>query len=536
MSSWLIVAALLSLFVVARGLRRSHRDLRAWLGHDGFRRRRSLRALALIAAAALLGTAFLRAAAEPPQLAGAGVDVVLLLDVSRSMGAQDVAPSRLRRAVRSAEQVVLDADGVRLGLVLFAGDAFAALPLTQDRDAVLTYLHAVDTEMISQRGSDLARALGVALRVFDPRSDRPRRIVLLSDGEHRGASLEEAAAQLRANGVRVVSVGFGESNGAPVPGPGGNPLKDERGDDVFSRRSDASFELLAKVTGGGFFVEHRDRPQPAALLPPPSAAEIAAEAPAAGPLRALLLAGLLLLVAELLGSLPPWRRRVPAPAVAALALLALGVQGASWLEEGDRALADGDPRTALGHYRRTERSYGAVPESRVRIGNALYRLGDHDRAAAAFLDALRVLPLEEREQRFTANFNLGDALLAEERYAEARDAFWTAILDRPDSFEAKFNYEWALTRASPEEPPPDLPTPPRQEPETSPGEGEGEGESQTTETRPARSEGPGNAQLSPEEAQRWLDSLEERVESPLRRQIAESLDAQGSRTRGGQGW
>lgn len=534
MNSAVLLGALLALVVVLRGLRRSHRELQAWLGRDRFLGRRNLRALALGSACALLAAAFQLAASEPPQLAGDGIDVVLLLDVSRSMGASDVAPSRLRRAVRTAERLVLETDSARLGLVLFAGDAFAALPLTQDRDAVLTYLRATDTKMISQRGSDLSRGLTVALRVFDPRSDRPRRVVLLSDGEHRGRSLEEAAAQLRANGVRVTSIGFGDAHGGLVPGAGGRPLKDEYGDDVYSRRVDASLELLSTVTGGGFFVEHRDRPSSAALLPPPSSQELVAEPPAVGPLRAMLLAGFVLIVAELLCSLPAWRRGLRAPVVAALATLTLGVQGASWLEDGDRALAKGDARTALSHYRRTERSYGAVPESRLRIGNALYRLGDHDRAAAAYLDALRALPLEKREQRFAANFNLGDALLSKEHYAEARDAFWTAILDRPDSLEAKFNYEWALQRAGPEEPPPDLPTPLTREPDAP--AGEGEGQSLTTETTPTRGEGRTDAQLSPDEAQRWLDSLEERVEAPLRRQIAEALDSEGARARGGQAW
>ena len=183
MNSGLLLGALFALVVVVRGLRRSHRELRAWLGRDRLLARRNLRALALVAACALLVAAFQRAVSEPPQLAGDGVDVVLLLDVSRSMSTSDVAPSRLRRAVRTAERLVLETDSARLGLVLFAGDAFAALPLTQDRDAVLTYLRAADTEMISQRGSDLSRGLTAALRVFDPRSDRPRRIVLLSDGD-----------------------------------------------------------------------------------------------------------------------------------------------------------------------------------------------------------------------------------------------------------------------------------------------------------------------------------------------------------------
>ena len=542
MTTWALLLGGAAALLILRAQLRSHRELTAWLGGDAHLRRRVLRASALAAATALLTVAFVRAAAQPPQLSGDGIDAVLLLDVSRSMAAEDVAPSRLRRAVRTAERLVLEADSTRFGLVLFAGDAFAALPLTQDRDAVSTYVNAIDTEMISQRGSDLARGLNVALRVFDPRSDRPRRIVLLSDGEHRGRSLEEAAANLAANGVQVTAIGFGESG--VVPGPGGRPLKDDHGDEVISRRSDRPLELVANTTGGPFFVEHRDRPDSAALLPAPSARELTAEPPSAGPLRALLVTGLLLLIAELVASLRPFslvpalrdRRRAPVPAVAVISVLAaamLGVQGASWLDDGDRALVEGDPRTALGHYRRTERNYGAVPESRVRIGNALYRLGDHDRAAAAYLDALRVLPLREKTRRFNANFNLGDALLAEERFGEARDAFWTAILDRPDSLEAKFNYEWALERAGPEEPPPELPSPPTGDPDSD--SGDGEGESLQSETMPARAEGRDQGQLSPDEAKRWLDSLEERVEAPLRRQIAQELGS-GAPRRGGQAW
>ncbi|MBW2280031.1 MAG: VWA domain-containing protein [Deltaproteobacteria bacterium] len=543
MTESVVAAGLAVALVMLRGAWRSHLELRHWLGRDRFGRRRALRALALGCASALLITAFLRAAHEPPRLGGAGIDVVIVLDVSRSMGAADVAPSRLRRAVRSAERLALEATSVRLGLVLFAGDAFAALPLTQDRDAVLTYLRALDTEMISQRGSDLARALRVALQVFDPRSDRPRRIVLLSDGEHAGGSLEEAAASLGANGVRVTSIGFGEEHGAPVPGPGGRPLQDERGDEAYSRRSDASFELLAATTGGPFFVEHRDRPPTAALLPPPSAAEQHHEPRSTGPLRALMLGAGILLALELAASLRPAARGSrarlglrPAPAVALVALTLLGVQGAGWLSQGDRTLARGDARGALSLYRRTERNYGAVPESRLRIGNALYRLDERGRAAAAYLDALRALPLEERDQRFAANFNLGDALLGEERWAEARDAFWTAILDRPDSVEAKFNYEWAAERAGPEDLPPDLPMPPQDAPDTRSGEGDGEGETVMSEAVPSPRDGSQQAELSPEEAERWLDSLEERVEAPLRKQIAEQFEPGRPQPPGGQAW
>ena len=192
---------------------RSHRELRAWLGRDELAARRSLRVLLFVSASLLIAFAWMRLAQTPARFTGAGSDVVLLIDVSRSMDTRDTPPSRLRRATRVAERLVQHVSGTRIALVLFAGDAFAAVPLTHDRDALETYLHTLDSELISRPGSDLARALRVAADVFDPRSDRSRALVLLSDGEHAGGDLDAALSYVRRLGVRVVTVGFGTQIG-----------------------------------------------------------------------------------------------------------------------------------------------------------------------------------------------------------------------------------------------------------------------------------------------------------------------------------
>jgi tetratricopeptide (TPR) repeat protein len=227
-----------------------------------------------------------------------------------------------------------------------------------------------------------------------------------------------------------------------------------------------------------------------------------------------------------------------------VALLLLGCPR-TWVEEGDRFFAQDDVQSALSLYRRMERTYGSTPATQIRIGNALYRMLEPDRAAAAYLEALRHLEPHDQQARFVASFNLGNSLLEQKRYTEARDQFWGALRANPDSLEAKFNYEWAAQRSEPFELPP--PPPVRGDPPPgSPGAGDGEAPSEDGSMGPSR---PGSAarertdaerraapQLSEAEARRWLETIEDSIEAPLRRQVADSLGAGPQRRLGGQTW
>jgi Ca-activated chloride channel family protein len=529
---------------------RSRRELSRWLGRDPFAVRRIARALLIAAATGAVAWAWVMAQQMPPRFADGGLDVVMAIDVSRSMDAEDTAPSRLRRALRFAERLVLETEGARMALLIFAGDAYVSLPLTLDRDAHLVYLAALDSDVISNRGSDLNRALSVAADVFDPRSPRPRVLVLMTDGEHEGSSLEDVLLRLRGDGIRVVSVGFGTLQGDIVPGPRGGPLFDRRGNAIISRRGDGILERLAHETGGSYVREFEDAPEPAALLP--SASELASNSttPEPGPFQLLALLALIALLVELWLSTQTrlsWRwawRRAARPATALLTLLLLGCPD-SWVQEGDLLLGEGDPQEALSLYRRHERAYGTHADTQIRIGNALYRLDLPDRSAASYLEALRKLGVEDRDERFVASFNLGNTLLLRERFTEARDPFWTALLERPDSIAAKFNYEWALSHSEPE---PELPpAPPDPENKVS-GSGQGEGGESDEEgeadgmgakgSRQVERELPPRAAptLNPEEARRWLETIEDSMETPLRRQVTEELGAGPLRPPGGQTW
>ncbi|MEE8556862.1 MAG: VWA domain-containing protein [Myxococcota bacterium] len=523
-SAWIVLGIALAAIAIA-GLR-SQRDLRRWLGSVPHRARRWSRSALLAATLVTTALALDGASSQPPPLGGSSIDAVLVVDVSRSMGTRDTPPSRLRRALHFAHRFLERAGGTRIGLVLFAGDAFVALPLTLDRDALDAYLLGIDTELITHRGSDLGRALRAASRVFDPGSSRPRAALLLSDGEHAGPGLEEVLQDLRSLQVHVSTVGFGTPGGGLVPGRGADPLRDSRAEPVRSRRVDSILERIAEETGGRFLLDGAP-PAPEDLVPP---APDPVERDQPSPIPYLALLAVLALTVEMLLS-SRTSRTTPATSTATMAVVALLLVAAGpsgWLVEGDAMLARGEAREALSLYRRIERTSGASPSTQIRIGSALYRLGKLSAASGAFLEALRHLEGEDLEARFVAAFNLGTALLAQERYREARDALWAALVARPDSLETKFNYEWALERLPPQDEP--VAGSPREADPSSDGEAGESGQPTSGEVDRERAE----QRLTQEEAERWLRSLDENPIEPLRRQIASELEGRGRS--GGQAW
>jgi tetratricopeptide (TPR) repeat protein len=216
--------------------------------------------------------------------------------------------------------------------------------------------------------------------------------------------------------------------------------------------------------------------------------------------------------------------------VAILGLLGIG----PWnrLAEGDAYLEQGQAKRALSLYRAYERSSGSTPASRIRVGNALYRLEEPERAALQYQSALRELDPEGRKARFVASFNLGVTYLRLERFGPARDEFWAALRERPGSLEAKFNYEWASERVPPD---PDIPLPP------TPREAEGSAgtdpeQLETESEASAHGRRQGAPSLEEEEAERWLETLRERPGEPLRREIASELGGAPRRPGSGQTW
>ncbi|HKE10920.1 MAG TPA: VWA domain-containing protein, partial [Myxococcota bacterium] len=237
---------------VAGGLRARAR-LRRLLGDSA--PRPGLRPEALLVAALLAtGLALLgpHAGQRTEHAIVSGVDLVVLFDVSRSMDARDTPPSRLERAVRVAGEVLARlGPGDRAALAAFAGRGVLLTPLTPDAGALREMLSGMDSELMQGPGSELGAGIREALTAFQEGSNRPRVVLVLSDGE---APLGQDAADLgipdavRA-GARIVAVGLGSEAGATVPDHG-VPLLDASGRVVVSRRDTQRLAVLAGETGG----------------------------------------------------------------------------------------------------------------------------------------------------------------------------------------------------------------------------------------------------------------------------------------------
>ncbi|HEX9401632.1 MAG TPA: VWA domain-containing protein [Anaeromyxobacter sp.] len=186
----------------------------------------------------------------------AGLDVAVVLDVSRSMRARDVRPDRLSRAKLELAELLDGLAGDRVALVVFAGEPFVACPLTGDTAAAKLFLRAVEPEGMPRQGTALAGALLAAKDVLDAGAAGPRtRVVLVvSDGEDHEGGAASAARKLADAGIRIWALAAGTAEGAPVlgPAPAGTdrPLRDARGEPVVSRLDETTLRLVADLGGG----------------------------------------------------------------------------------------------------------------------------------------------------------------------------------------------------------------------------------------------------------------------------------------------
>ncbi len=181
-----------------------------------------------------------------------GVEVMLALDVSNSMLAEDYSPNRLERAKLAISRLVDKLQGDRLGLVVFAGEAFVQLPITADYVSAKIFLKSIDTQSVPIQGTDLAAALMASARSFSTQSERSRAIILITDGEDHEGEAIEAAKTIAEQGIRIYCIGVGSPQGKPIPQPGGGLMKDRQGEIVVSRLDEDILQEIAGIGGGKY--------------------------------------------------------------------------------------------------------------------------------------------------------------------------------------------------------------------------------------------------------------------------------------------
>ncbi len=469
----LLLAVPLLALLYRSGDRRRAADLAVWgrsVAAPPDPRRRTAKRAMLLAACMALALALARPATQvaAPPAAPASGDLVFLLDVSRSMLAGDVQPTRLSRAREVIRQIAAQARGQRLALVAFAGSQAVQCPLTLDHAFFEEMVNLTDPDSVTRGGTRLGDAIRfAAAHAFDDAQRDSRSLVLVSDGEdHESSPAASAARDASRRGIRIVTIGIGEAAGALVP----NIVY--QGRPVVTRLDEPTLRAAGDYVPGSAAFDaaavYRNF-----LTPARSQSKRPAEAGDTVWMACLAVA-ILLLAAEFR---VPERRRAQA-AVLALALLVMPVASFAqtveeWFDKGVHALEEKNYHDAVRYFADAARWSSDRAETRFNLGKALYGLRSYSEAAGTFemaASSARDAQLKAKSRLGQGNAFFRDAeqqygMQAAMRYRASIEAYRQAHELDPDLFDAEYNLVVAERRLK--NPPPE-PIPPGVQPAESP--------------------------------------------------------------------
>lgn len=193
---------------------------------------------------------------EEQEIKREGISLVIALDLSTSMNAQDIAPSRLEKSKKFITTYLDKLGGDKVGLVIFAGGAYNVSPLTSDYNALNNYIEGFSTQLIWNQGTDFSKALKKSIEIFDTSPNTSKAIILISDGEDHEPEVEAATKLAKENKIQIFSVGVGSSNAVPIP------MRDDYGDFYYKEDKNGNMVLtsfhetklrsIAEKTGGKY--------------------------------------------------------------------------------------------------------------------------------------------------------------------------------------------------------------------------------------------------------------------------------------------
>ena len=183
-----------------------------------------------------------------------GIETVVALDISNSMLAQDVVPSRLEKSKKLISRLVETFNNDKVALIVFAGEAFTQLPITSDYVSAKMFLETISPSLISTQGTDIRAAINLAMKSFTPNDGVGRAIVLITDGENHEGGAIEAAQEAAKKGIHVFVLGVGSPDGSPIPVEGSNEFRrDKDGNVVVTRLNEEMCREIARA-GNGMYV------------------------------------------------------------------------------------------------------------------------------------------------------------------------------------------------------------------------------------------------------------------------------------------
>ena len=385
-----------------------------------------------------------------------GIETIICMDISNSMLAEDIAPSRLDRSKMMIENLVDHFTNDKIGLIVFAGDAFVQLPITSDYVSAKMFLSSIDPSMIATQGTDIGRAIDMATHSFTPEEGIGRAIIVITDGENHEGGAVEAASAAKDAGMRVYVLGVGSSKGSPIPIPGTDDyMKDNTGNTVMSALNEQMCKELAQAGGGAYIhVENNSAAQDQLdneldkLSKKETTATLYSEFDEQ--FQAFGLLALLLLVLEicvldrrnpLLKNISLFGKKKRAAAMLCLLLVAASASAQmtdrQYIRQGNKQFRSGDYANAEVSYRKAIEKNAKNPQAAFNLGNALMAQKKDSAAVEQFEGAARLETNPLRKAQ--AYHNMGVICQTHKIYGEAIEAYKNALRLNPKDDETRYN-------------------------------------------------------------------------------------------------
>ena len=384
-----------------------------------------------------------------------GIETIIAMDISNSMLAEDIVPSRLDRSKMMVENLVDHFTNDKIGLIVFAGDAFVQLPITSDYVSAKMFLSSIDPSMMATQGTDIARAIDMAMHSFTQEEGIGKAIIVITDGEdHEGGALEAAKAAKDA-GMRVYVLGVGSTKGSPIPIPGtGDYMKDNTGNTVMSALNEDMCRQVAQAGGGAYIhVENNSAAQDQLdneldkLSKKETTSTVYSEFDEQ--FQAVAILALLLIILEIciFDRRNPLLKRLSlfgSKKKSAATLLLLFVAFTASAQTDRQYIREGNKQFRIGDYAKAEVSYRKAVEKNPKNPQAVYNLGNalmaQKKDSAAVQQFEQSAQIETNPMRKSAAYhNMGVICQTHKMYDEAIEAYKNALRNNPNDDETRYN-------------------------------------------------------------------------------------------------
>ena len=390
-----------------------------------------------------------------------GIDVMIAIDVSKSMLAQDIKPTRLDRAKQLLSRLIDKLGNDRIGIVIFAGKAYLQMPLTGDHSAAKMYLSSASTESVPTQGTVIGDALKMCYASFNTKEKKYKSVLLISDGEDHDETAVQTAGQMASEGIVINTVGIGSPEGAPIMDAETGQMKtDAEGNTVISKLNEEALKSIAQK-GNGIYMLYNNTEEVASNL----AAQLATMDQRAVNDDSLInfksfyqwflaLALLFLLIELFIREMKKSKSLKLKPAAAAFFLLmsclpALAQTEKAIIKQGNDAYNKKDYPAAADQYNKVLLKNPENSTAQYNLGNALYKNEKQDDAIAAYDKS--ITRLTKPVEKSNAWYNKGVVLHNDKKLPECIAAYKNALKLDPNNEDARQNLQKALQQQKQED-------------------------------------------------------------------------------------